>query len=355
MLWSYGLTTVPARAGNLLDRTIKSLDAAGFPLPRLFVDGAESGFSAYRLAGHEVTYRFPIVRAGASWHLALMELYLREPHADRYAIFQDDAAFVKGLKDYVSLPFPAPNVYLNLYTGEGNRSLSLQHGGSGWFKSNQCGKGAVGLVFDNAGCRALLAGQHMVDRARDRQWGWRKLDGGIVEAMRKAGGRADRQGRDGWDWNPTPFEEWCHRPSLCQHLGVESVMDKRKDAMAHEPGHPTYRWPADANADDFPGEVDIWPLVGLSRSENGGSVVEEADGNPATMPTEAPGFAFAGVLGAGGTPERMAWEAERQAILDAIEGDRRRAEEQPSRRTHFMRWIGVYAERLAEHERRKPT
>src|SRR5688572_13834079 len=93
--WAYGVTTVPKRRRDLLPRTLGSLAAGGFAAPWLFVDGCDElpGWRAEfvapgRAAG--VTCRYPLVRAYANWGLALGELWLRDPHADRYAVFQDD-------------------------------------------------------------------------------------------------------------------------------------------------------------------------------------------------------------------------------------------------------------------------
>lgn len=267
MKWSYGVTTVPARRDDLLPRTLASLAAGGFPAPRLFVDGARDGFDGF---GLDVTYRFPLVRTGANWLMSLLEMYVREPHADRYVLFQDDVLSVANLRQYLeAAPWPGGRAYLNLYTFAGNVSLMIQHGRDGWFKSNQLGKGALGLVFDNAGCRALLQSQHMVDRLNDPQWGWRKVDGGIAEAMKKHGNRFhEREGKEDHPpeaykvWVPEPFTEFCHRPSLLQHSGTTSVMDKRRwledkktPVTAHDPDHPAYVWPADTQGAGWPGEA----------------------------------------------------------------------------------------------------
>src|SRR5688572_18985973 len=100
MKWQFGLMTIPQRQhGALLGRTLRSLAAGGFPKPRLFVDGCDHvAAEAYRVVhGLEVTARHPKVGAFGNWWLALHELYLRDPHADRYAIAQDDLVVCRGL------------------------------------------------------------------------------------------------------------------------------------------------------------------------------------------------------------------------------------------------------------------
>lgn len=258
MVWSYGVTTVPQRRDDgTLAKTLKSLAAAGFDRPRLFVDGAAGGFEEF---GLDVTYRWPLVRVFGNWVLSMWELYLRQPSADRYAIFQDDALFCSNLRPYLeSCPLLGGEGrnYLNLYTVAGNHLLSVQQRQDGWFKANQLGKGALGLVFDNRGVRELLASRLMVDRPWDSpQFGWRSVDGAVVEALCRSA-QLERG---------EPYTEWCHRPSLCQHTGTRSVMDKRKwvnptakegervPVTEHDPSHPVYTWGPETDAPDFRGE-----------------------------------------------------------------------------------------------------
>ena len=268
MKWFYGVTTVPKRRDDgTLARTLESLRGAGFDRPRLFVDGAAGGFEEF---GLDVTYRWPLVRVFGNWVLSLWELYARQPDADRYAIFQDDALFCRNLRPYLEgcqlLGQPDQRAYLNLYTVAGNVGLSRKHGKDGWFKANQMGKGALGLVFDNRGVRELLASKLIVDRLWDSpQFGWRSLDGAVVEALC----RSELKERG------TPYTEYCHRPSLCQHTGRASVMDKRKwvdptakdtergPVTTHDPNHPVYTWGEETDAPDFQGEGwDVMAAMG---------------------------------------------------------------------------------------------
>src|SRR3954465_7467772 len=86
--WAYGITTVPERRYDLLPRTIHSLARGGFDLPRLFIDGHEKSYHEWDTLPQ--TIRYPAIRTMGNWLLGLWELYIREPAADRYAIFQDD-------------------------------------------------------------------------------------------------------------------------------------------------------------------------------------------------------------------------------------------------------------------------
>src|SRR5262245_44675106 len=77
--WAYGVTTVPER-GEILALTLTSLTAAGFPSPRIFTD------TGMGLKGR--------------WWTGMLELYIREPNASYYAMFQDDIEAVRGLRQY---------------------------------------------------------------------------------------------------------------------------------------------------------------------------------------------------------------------------------------------------------------
>jgi hypothetical protein len=212
--WSYGITTVLSRRHDLLPRTLASLCSAGFPEPRLFVDGADAKDAAWYASefGLPVTARYPAIRTFGNWFLSLAELYIREPTATRYAVFQDDFVTYRNLRQYLeSCEYP-PRGYWNLYTFPSNQTLAK---GLGWYASNQFGRGAVALVFDRETVKTLLASQHMVERPEDCTRGWRAVDGGVVTALKKAG-----------------WTEYVHNPSLTQHTGQISSMGNRPHLQA---------------------------------------------------------------------------------------------------------------------------
>lgn len=217
--WTYGITTVPSRRRGLFPATLASLSRAGFTTPRVFVDGCNDALSWEREFSLSVSCRFPTVRTFGNWVLGLWELYLRDPVADRYAMFQDDFITYKNLRTYLErVPYP-PNGYCNLYTFPSNQSLAPKtaSGGTvdGWYPSNQLGRGAVALVFSNEAVRALLVSLHMVDRPQDAHRGWKAIDGGIVTAFTKMG-----------------WKEYVHSPSLTQHVGDVSSMGNRPHLKA---------------------------------------------------------------------------------------------------------------------------
>ncbi|MCK9569097.1 hypothetical protein M0R72_09155 [Candidatus Pacearchaeota archaeon] len=212
MNWSYGVTTVPNRKNTLLPKTLASLAKAGFECPRLFIDGAESN-AEYAHLDLEITVRAPSIRTFGNWTLGLAELYIRNPNADRYAMFQDDFVTYRNLRSYLEqLPYPDRG-YCNLYTFPRNQALC--NGKKGWCLSDQLGKGAVALVFNREAVLTLLCHEHMVNRPQDPKRGWRAIDGGIVTALKKAG-----------------WKEYIHNPSLVQHTGILSSMGNAKHQQA---------------------------------------------------------------------------------------------------------------------------
>lgn len=215
MKWSYGITTVEKRLPTLFPRTLESLRNAGFDKPRIFVDGIQYPAS-YERFGLPITPRYPTIRTAANWALALGELYLREPNADRYAVFQDDFVTYVNLRSYLeACPYP-PRGYLNLYTMPENDRLGPQDGSVGWFPSNQLGKGAVALVFSRDAVVALLTSKYLVERFQSPN-GWKTIDGGIIDAFKSL--------KDGW-------KEYVHSPSLVQHTGIKSSMGNRRQPRA---------------------------------------------------------------------------------------------------------------------------
>lgn len=212
MRWSYGITTCPARKDTLLPQTIVSLARSGFDKPRIHVDGARDGFDHF---GLDVTYHWPSLNPnGAStfpnWVLALWEQYVRDPKGDRYAIFQDDLIACKNLREYLEKsPYPKLG-YCNLYTFPENENLASN---VGWFPSNQCGLGAVALVFSREAVRVLLSSAELAIHPQTVRNNLTRVDGVVVDSMKNAG-----------------WKEYCHMPSLVQHSGQFSVLRNRDRA-----------------------------------------------------------------------------------------------------------------------------
>ena len=337
--WSCGLITVPSRRETLLEGTLGGLRRAGFPDPRLFVDGRSDNYDGC-LNAYAKTFRDPVIRAYANWVLGLWEIYARQPRADFFAMFQDDVVFCRDLRAYCeafSGWARGERAYLNLYTAEGmpakgNVELSRAAGRDGWFRSNQLGSGALALVFPNHAVRALLGSKLMAGRPYDDLTrGWNNIDGAVSEALCRS-----EQRRIG-----EPYTEWCHRPSLVQHAGEFSTIDKRRESTDHDPAwiaaHP-FRWPAGSGAPDFPGED--WSPLTLLGEEARDVAAENAKNNKPPAPQMTP----------------AEWAEERERIRAAMAADTLRLNraKTPADVAHFERWIAEYRARLAAHEARRP-
>lgn len=209
MRWVYGVTTVPSRLDTTLPYTLKTLREAGFDQPRLFIDGAENNASYQRL-GLETTCRYPAVRTAHNWVLSLHELYLREPDANRFALFQDDLVICRNARKYLdTYPYGIHNesIYWNLYNFPCNEELKPPDINYGFYPSNQLGKGALALVFDRPTVIKLLSSEYLNGRPQDLNKGWQSIDGGIVISLTNIG-----------------YKEQVHYPSLVQHIGKISTM-----------------------------------------------------------------------------------------------------------------------------------
>lgn len=210
-VWQYGITTVPSRFDTTLPGTVRSLAAAGFKRPFMFVDGPV----AY--PGYDCVTRATPVRTAGNWVLAALELFHRNPFAERFAIFQDDLLAGGDLMEYLSAIKLEPKTYWNLYSHPENELFA--RGRTGFYPSNQAGRGAVGLVFSNQGLRDLLSSEHLLERCFDTSVGhparwerrFRTIDGGIVEALKKKG-----------------YTELVHNPSLITHTGDVSSMGNQQ-------------------------------------------------------------------------------------------------------------------------------
>lgn len=237
LLWSYGVTTVEERRSTLLPRTLESLCRAGFDNPRLFVDNCRDQLGYAAEFGLPTTVRAVApgwgslrkeigFRTAGNWHASMLELYIRCPRADRYAIFQDDLVTSVGLREYLErVPFPGKG-YCNLFTFPPADRIKTRIWQDppptpdyvGWYPARTrprdggpTGMGAVALVFDREGVVKLLSSRYFVERHQCPLRGHQAVDGGIAEALILEG-----------------VKEYVHSPSLVQHTGIESSREEQK-------------------------------------------------------------------------------------------------------------------------------
>ncbi len=263
--WWVGLTTVPDRMNDLLPATLRSLAAAGWSEPRLFVDGVgicEDVLGSLTFEGREIVVRHPPVRAFGNFLLAAWELWIRacavhecslcghgevveevcsscrQPEEMRFLLTQDDVAWCKNVRQYLErMTWPGPDsllrntgttytiqpvgTYLNLYTYSTNEPVVAGKPAGTWHEAGlvhgttdrqrlQTGRGAVALVFDARGMKALLSAPTIVRKPLHPTRGHQAVDGGVVTAMNLAG-----------------FREMVHNPSLVRHTGTVSMTRTR--------------------------------------------------------------------------------------------------------------------------------
>ena len=192
--WSYGITTVSERRFNLLQDTLQSLASSGFPNPKVFTDGLP----------HKLGHL-------ANWMRTAFNLYTMEPLADRYAIFEDDLICCSNLREYLEQWHPDPG-YLNLLTHQQNADLLQPRAPHGWYLSNQRGRGAVALVFDNSAIRDLLTSRVFIDRPKMEHK--QSADSIVLESL-----------------GPYGYKEYFHHPGLVQHMGKESMLGHQYGEM----------------------------------------------------------------------------------------------------------------------------
>ncbi len=242
--WACGVTTIPKRMPTLLGQTLKSLAAAGFETPRLFIDGMKAKEWAERAPewGMEhlsVTLREPpVVRVAGNWILTLYEMLQREPEKDMFAVFQDDVTLCKNVRQYLDrCIYPdgpwSPNLgykpgYWNLYSAPSNERMQLSDKPNGWHTSNQLGHGALALVFSRQAATTLLGSYYLAQRCHSPDRGWRAIDGGIACAM-----------------THEKWTEYVHKPSLVDHTGTLRSFCTDKKATGREEEFKPHFWEGD--------------------------------------------------------------------------------------------------------------
>jgi hypothetical protein len=139
----------------------------------------------------------------------MLELYIRNPNADRYIMFQDDLVTYKNLRQYLEEAKMPEDGYLNLHQHPNNRDLVRNSGNPvGWFRSNQQGRGAVALVFTRELLLDLFAHDIWIKHPRDLENGHQRIDASITYSLSHI--------------HSGKHKEYCHNPSLVCHTGFET-------------------------------------------------------------------------------------------------------------------------------------
>ncbi len=203
--WSVGITTSRRRISTL-EQCAQSVRRAGWEEPVLFIDGemeipkSQSDLPSCR--------RIPALGAFPNYALSLMELFMRDPHADAYMMLQDDALFPETsvvrqyLEDVLWLG-KTPGI-VSLYC-----STEYQQQDAGWHRFNGPWVwGAVAFVFSNEAARAWLTSPLVYNhRAMANDQGLSKIDVMIGLFSQSTG-------------VPIHYPS----PSLVQHIGTISTI-----------------------------------------------------------------------------------------------------------------------------------
>lgn len=216
--WACGVTTVPSRIDDgTLATTLRSLAAAGFDKPRLFVDGGSYSVDWWRQLGLEATIRHTPVSAWGNWLLGLTELLIREPMCHRYCMFQDDLLMCKGAKEYLSHLSYEKHTYWNLHSFPKNEHAC--EGRVGLSKAALLGVSGLALVFDRDTVVDLLGHTNTASRCMEVEHnrGQTNLDGGVYWTL----------------CNYLKYREMVHWPCLTQHVGHNSTL-KGRNGRPHD-------------------------------------------------------------------------------------------------------------------------
>ena len=201
--WSVGVVTAPRREATL-EWCLDSIVRAGWERPHLFIDGLVRLPSRY---GHlPVTWRERAIGAWPNTYLALLEMIQRDPAADAFLLFQDDACAYDraNLREYLEeilWPGDRPGI-VSLFCSQAYNKTS-----PGWHTSSQPWVwGAQAFLFSSDAARDLVMSPEIFSHR------WNGRYGGRVQVDVLIGQWAVRH-----DW---PL--WYPNPSLVQHVGNTS-------------------------------------------------------------------------------------------------------------------------------------
>ena len=199
--WAVGMLTAP-RPVPTIDRALASLQNAGFSSVHIF---AEPGsWVPDRFAHLPRTVHGRLLGNLGNFYTSLASLWMLEPHADCYAVFQDDVCVAEGLRAWCDRQlWPNGAGLVSLYT------CGAQHDdASGWriLSRGMCHTfGALAFVFRSDILKDFLS------------------DGRLLE-MREAGLRAGDDAAIGEWATRRGFGIAYHTPSLVDHIGVTSAV-----------------------------------------------------------------------------------------------------------------------------------
>ena len=211
--WACGVTTAP-REKPTLTRTLESIEKAGFPAPTIFSD--DRGVACPLSYSERITQRAARLGAFPNFYCGLTELFMGNPTADYYAMFQDDVRLTENCRWYLDdVLSPSGNQVHSIYTSS---RYSGDYCGSGLLTTNHLIDnryarwvfvtegwdyvGALAFVFSQESINTFLTSPVAVQH-RHSEYGLRCVDsivGKVFKTVR------------------------AHYPSLAQHIGDTSTI-----------------------------------------------------------------------------------------------------------------------------------
>lgn len=201
--WSVGIVTAPRREATL-EWCLDSIVRAGWESPHLFVDGLVR--IPERYTHLPVTWRERATGAWPNYYLALSELVQRDPQADAYVLFQDDAVLYDrgNLREYLESVLWPGNCrgLVSLYCSQ---AYNLTQ--PGWHQLGQRWLwGALGFIFPRELARAFVTDPNVCAHRWNGPHDGRTMVDGLIG-----------------EWARTHGHSISYpNPSLIQHVGNTS-------------------------------------------------------------------------------------------------------------------------------------
>jgi hypothetical protein len=255
MKWSVGLITSPRENAYYLDKTLNSLEKAGFNESVIFAEPASVIPESFK--GH-VVHRRKKYGDWTNWATGLYELLLSEPDSDYFLMMEDDAILCSGTKQYLEYALPRLGNFasLSLYTS----SKYYQKNRSRMFHNECRGKNTwstVAIVMSHSSVLGLFSDsdvqKHRFFDIFDVQKGYWNVKASYGQGRTSVTDCVGNTIKDAvigrWaEKNNLPV--YFHTPSLAEHIGRISTLTD--DDSTPENGRMSM---------DFPGEdfdASIW-------------------------------------------------------------------------------------------------
>jgi hypothetical protein len=236
--WAVAVTTTPRKQATL-DRCLDSLIATGWTSPRIIADG-DVAISA-KWNHLPMTQRTPQIGAWPSYYLTLIELMMRQPHADAYMIVQDDVVMFRhsDLRVYLESilwPDQRPGI-VSLFC-----SRAYAQSNPGWHKlEKNLVWGGPALIFSQEAAIQVVSDLQVVRHRFQGERGLANIDG-LIGA---------------WAWE-TETPVFVSTPSLSQHIGHVSSLWRTPRAFINRSASDFAgnQLPIDARSKTPPGTIE---------------------------------------------------------------------------------------------------